>query len=375
MSLPGGRGNRKSPRNIDRWALQRAARAALSVGLPPGEKSFGIDYCHRTWIHGVRDVQVRRNRVDGSFSYGGVVRCGSPWSCPVCSSFISRRRAKELVRAIEGWAAGGGRVYLLTITIRHGVGDNLGDLLTRFRGACRVMKNRVGWRRFKTRIGLAGSVYSLEVTHGCRHGWHPHEHVVLFCRADGEEPDEGVLLGLWTSAAQAVGLDCNHHGIRIHDGRKAGLYASKFGDGAVRTEGGWSLGYELTRSHSKHGKRGNRTPWDLLRLVAATGDPSASMLFRSFALAFRGRRQMVWDRGLRSLLNLGAEKSDLADAHGDPGDVDVIYSLSTREWSWVVMNDFQGEVLRVARASGAVGIRHFLRPARDRDSPSHEEAA
>ena len=66
--------------------------------------------------------------------YRGLLRCGSVWECPVCALQIRAERADELKRAVECW--GHGNVAMLSLTVRHGLGDDLlaAVLLTVFNG-------------------------------------------------------------------------------------------------------------------------------------------------------------------------------------------------------------------------------------------------
>jgi hypothetical protein len=41
----------------------------------------------------------------------------------------------------------------------------------------------------------------------------------------------------------------------------------------------------------------SRTPWDLARDFQETGDCRSAELFREFARAFKGKKQLVWSRG------------------------------------------------------------------------------
>ena len=60
---------------------------------------------------------------------------------------------------------------------------------------------------------------------------------------------------------------------------------------------------EVTKGHIKKGKEGSATPWDLLR-QSEEGCEQSGRLFQVFAEAFKGKRQLSWSKGLKSLLQV-----------------------------------------------------------------------
>ena len=75
----------------------------------------------------------------------------------------------------------------------------------------------------------------------------------------------------------------------------------------------WGVEHEMTKGHTKQGKEGGLTPFDLLRKSEYLDEPvhgrKPSEWFREFAIAFKGARQLVWSRGLKDLFGL-RDKSD-----------------------------------------------------------------
>ena len=47
----------------------------------------------------------------------------------------------------------------------------------------------------------------------------------------------------------------------------------------------------------KTGRDGRYTPWDLLRVVGATGESWARDRFPEYAAAFKGKHQLEWSKG------------------------------------------------------------------------------
>lgn len=75
-------------------------------------------------------VAIRRREVNGQSiaSYQGLMTCGSVWLCPRCSAVIAHTRAAEIAAAVRECHRQGGKVYLLTLTMRHTSKDRLAQL-------------------------------------------------------------------------------------------------------------------------------------------------------------------------------------------------------------------------------------------------------
>jgi hypothetical protein len=267
--------------------------------------------------------------------------------CPVCAAKISERRRVELGQALEGWKAQGGYTYLLTLTVPHyqgcrafGLLDTTLDLVKRFWS---------GRGRASSQIpGYVGQVRALEVTHG-ENGWHPHVHVLLFTTS---ELGRGVMQSLydrWAGLVVRSGLGTpNQHALTLQDGSEAAKYVGK-----------WGLSEELTKAHIKQARKAGRTPFALLADYLE-GDERAGELFREFALAFKGRRQLVWSRGLRELLGLVKEQSDEEIAATIEAKDYLVVSLGVEEWKFICKHELKGEVLEVARMGEAKEVRRLL---------------
>ena len=58
------------------------------------------------------------------------------------------------------------RVLLLTLTVRHGLGDDVRDVLARMRAAWRRYTGDRQAKAVRAAAGLVGTIRALEVTHG-----------------------------------------------------------------------------------------------------------------------------------------------------------------------------------------------------------------
>lgn len=287
--------------------LQRTAQSLL---FKKGEdKQHRTCWCCRTVQGGA--VYVKR-RTDGTGArLAGVSTCGSVWSCPVCAAKITEARRAELMEGMARAKALGLRPFLMTLTTPHGRGQALAELLPDFQKALTSFKNSKTFKTISAQLKRAGSIRSLEVTWGEENGWHPHTHDLVYVQGDlaalidyrlrADDP-ESTLRYAWFHALRKAKLctdsqrlDVLEHGIDIRNGDYAAEYVAKYGREAQSE--GWGLSGELTKSHSKLGKRGQRfTPFQLLQW-AKTGDKQAAQLFREFSDVFQGKRMLSYSPG------------------------------------------------------------------------------
>jgi hypothetical protein len=273
--------------------------------------------------------------------YAGLQVCASVWACPVCAAKISERRRAELVSALAVARSTGMQVYLLTLTVPHGLGDDLKALLEQIHKAySKTTQGRAG-QNIRKLLGLRGTVRALETTYGLN-GFHPHLHVLLFLDA-GLSPAavQNAFAPLWQKACERSGLPrpSDEHGCRVDDGTYAAAYASK-----------WGLESELTKSHTKKGRNGSRTPWDFLRAVLHKSDgwQQSAILFRTYAEAFKGKRQLYWSNGLRDLLAMGEQATDEELAAVQEDSALMLADLTDEQWRAILRTRSESIVLDMA---------------------------
>lgn len=307
------------------------------------------------------EIEVMYSPARRSARLAGVMVCASLWICPVCAARISEVRRSELARAISWWRGQGGRVLMATFTIPHCKRDRLETLLDALLAAYRSMIGSRATKALMASCGLVGSIRATEITWGAINGWHPHFHVLLFVAsgtslsylADG-------LANLWTGAAARQGLITNEHACRLQETTDAvDKYVSKFGRP-------WAAEDEMTKAHSKRGRKFNMTPFDLLRRIYETGVSWPAELFREYAAAFYRHRQLTWSRGLKAAAGV-VELTDQAIVDG--ADVELWLSLgglTHREFFAVRRYRQVGQLLEVASTGGAAAVRAFVRSLVDR---------
>lgn len=310
---------------VFRYALQSVARSLL----------FGsrTSKCHRIKARKDSSIACLWSEPANRASYANLQTCGSVWACPVCASKIGEQRRIELKSIIEAHKAAGGGVALVTRTVPHSQFDTLSDLLQRVTKAQGKYTAGKGYKTFKERWGVVGSVRALETTTG-GNGWHPHYHEILFFRDSLDQgetiPLKHELFSKWESACLRSGISAPswEHGLDCQDASYASSYVSK-----------WGADSELTKAHTKRGRNGSYTPFDLLRLALLSSDPAvaqaAGSLFKEYAAEFRGKRQLVYSNGLKKLYDL-TEFSDEEIAEKVDPESQLLGAFTDEQWKQVL---------------------------------------
>ncbi len=328
----------------ERFALQSVARSILWGSRTA--KCLRLLQAHR------KDVEVWKSKLRESAVFGGLQTCGSVWSCPVCAAKISERRRGELLHAIQAHRADGGDVLLLTLTNPHKLGDSLAEAVERQAKAMSRFNSTRAAARLWGAIGCVGTVRAWEVTHGAN-GWHPHFHLLLFVRSglDLAQLRERCY-ALWANACRLAGLPVPEFavpyrlrngsfgvffGVDVQDGKQAAMYASK-----------WGLESEMTKGHTKKSRAAKgRTPFDLLRAKLMDEDREAAVLFAEFSRVFKGRRQLVWSKGLKAHFAVEDLTDEELAAHQDDTAM-LLGRISLDQWRAILRLDLRADVLELA---------------------------
>ena len=122
------------------------------------------------------------------------------------------------------------------------------------------------------------------------------------------------------------------HGVKIDvctSASEAGLYIAK-------TQDGKSPGNELARGDLKSGKAGHRTPFEILGMIADTGDLEDLPLWHEYEKATKGHQAITWSKGLRKLLlGLEPERSDEELAAEEVGG-ELALEITKEAWRCIV---------------------------------------
>lgn len=336
---------------VQRFTLQAAARELL-----PRER---VASCMWRPIPARESIEVYHAPRTSSAHFGGLQVCGSVWCCPVCAVKVSERRRVELHGGIETWlcAACGHRLVLATFTLQHRPSDALGVVLGRLKVARRDLTSGRAAKAFNGRYGVAGSIRTLEVTHGAN-GWHPHLHVLLFLERDvAVESLRDELGERWPQCVAAAGGYAGKAGCDVrHSDRDIAEYVSKWGK-----QPRWTTAHEMTKAVTKKGHESGRTPTELL-MNYVDQDAAAGRLWMQYACTMKGERQLWWSHGLRKRLGLVVvEQSDEELAVAQDEDAQLLGVLSLYQWRVVRANDARAEVLQAARSGDWMAVHEVLK--------------
>ena len=239
----------------------------------------------------------------------GVHRCGSPWSCPMCSPVVAEAKAADITEGVRAHLAVGGGVEFVTLTGAHRLGDRLAPL---FGLCCRALGRLLTgrpWERLAEAFGYVGSIRVVEVTCRGPNGWHPHTHALMLfdqpLAAQQRRALRSHLFGRWQATLTRAGFGALHpvHGVDVElvgSVEDLGKYLTKSGSFA-------NIGHEMARGDLK---RWQGSPWSLLMDWALCGDLEARSLWSEYEAATFGRKFVQWSKGLRGRLGLDVEKTD-----------------------------------------------------------------
>lgn len=340
---------RRKGRRRHKNALLDAAAAMLSCER--------VAHCQRTPAGSAVAVVLKGKAA----AFFGLQQCGSVWFCPICSPRISAERRDELNRLLK-WARRQGLIpILMTLTARHTRDDALAALTERVKGAKKGLHQSRIWRS----LPIAGHVTATELPCG-RNGWHLHFHVLVLLVA----PSEAVALAMmepcrhaWLSALSHHGLECNAHGFDLRGAAEAGDYVAKWGAAEELALSGEKLA-DVTEADK------GRTPWQLLAISAGLIEDSifskgqARAKWLEYAHVFKGRRQLVWSRGLKAKAGItertdediaaAAEEAALHEPSQEIG------RLNRDEWRTLVRKGLRVPLLEAVEADGVLGFSRIL---------------
>lgn len=322
--------------------------------------------------HVVSDkVTILKSKEFGKCHYSGLMTCGSVWTCPVCAAKISEKRKIELKSAVDEHTLSGGSVLLVTFTHSHKREESLQSLLDRQSKATQWFYRHRTYKELKQRYMKRGRVRALEVNYGHANGWHPHMHELWFLDVNLHDYSiiRSEIFNLWLKACSRfdLGLPSEKHGVDVRGGEDAANYVSKFG-----TEDAWGIESELTKANIKKGRNGSRSPFQLLDDYEE-GDKQSAALFVEYVKAFKGKRQLIWSRGLKAQFELDdLTDKEVADLKDDKAE--IVISISYPDWELIRRprrvrssisslpgNDSRLLVLQLAENGGSAAVNMFLK--------------
>ena len=269
---------------------------------------------------------------------GGVRRCSSPWSCPVCAPAVAARRSTQIEDAVNAWRAKGGEVALVTATVRHWRGDSLKSTLDRLYAA---WGSTFAGRAGQALRGEGGGVCRvIEVTYGAKTGWHPHIHAVVF-GFDGlaARLDQGRYR--WSDAVARQGgyaTVANGWDVVSIGGNDSGAILGKY------------LGMEVSPVKAKDTRAPGRvTPFELAH-AGFHGDDRAAGLWDEYDASTVRRRRIGWTPGFLAALEVEDVTDQEASAVAPEDVVKAIVHIPSDEWNRAVLEGETGVLLDFAQA-------------------------
>ena len=327
---------------VERYRLLGLSKRILSGVVRPGHNIMG---CQRVPVVSTvgltqwqdQDPAIKDSHKSG-FHFSGVATCKSVWVCPVCSHSLSGARASEVRQGIHKVMQDGGEVYMLTLTFQHSRFDNLSELLYRCKDALGKM-----WRQCSIRDFMAGNfigrITGQEFTYSDSAGWHPHQHILLLGhKKNGFECSflQSFFSGYWLNALVNSGLS------GISDIACDVQPASEVHNYLTKMSGEVALG----NTGIKSGRAGHFSPFQLLAECRKRED--YKRLWREFYSVTRGKRALVWSRGLKALLGV-SERSDeqILDSSEAAGYIPVL-GVDSQDWRNKLSDDDLGFIRRAS---------------------------
>lgn len=302
------------PKDANRKYKEREfARKLLSENNVKNRKGEGVHrtrHCGAVRAYQAETVTLRisANPEQGAAALGGVQTCGSVWSCPVCAPKIAAQRGKEISRAIDLMIEDGHIPIMLTNTAWHNVEMPLAQTKNKFKQAHRYFVQSRRWRELKAMFEVEHSIKAVEVTWGAVNGWHPHQHAIIFAKAEAILNASSEALETWISDVQDLWMKAlKRYGLTgVKDialdvkisGDVKKDYLAKLG---LDDEDTANLDYELSGGMNK--EQGGRKIWSLL-WSAWQGQEEFERLYIEYVEAMSGDNWITWSHGLKQLCKI-----------------------------------------------------------------------
>lgn len=353
---------------------QLKERAGQILYTPDSKKQdFRVCNCGKLRIDKELPVDVRYDADKNRASFGNLQYCGSVWTCPDCSKKVSLAKKELVAQAVTSANAKGLHVAMLTLTIPHYLGDNLKELLSKMKKSKNYLfTNRNSREWFADQFPIVGEITATEVKYSDRNGFHPHLHILLFLDREYQKEDiqriEGEIYDFWAEKCvkRGLGKPSRKHGVDLKM-EKTGeqTFASYIAK--------WGLASELTQSHMKIGKRNMQslTMWEVLELskMEVSTKDKYSHIFRTYAKAFKGARQIRPSNGLMEFLGLKDIEEDEDLANQKEEELSQVYDailLTEQDWWTLCYHKKRVEFLELVESDFLRdGIQSELKSARD----------
>lgn len=268
-----------------------------------------INYCKCGIIPVSAFVSVFRHSEFRRASFNGVVTCANPFLCPVCAPRIMGRRSSEIKQAVHQWLSESeeNTCYLLTLTFRHSINDSLRSMFSNMKMALKSFWSDRSIKAMFSDAGRIGRVTAFEITFSSVSGWHPHEHILIFCKKFNF--DHSVLNERWKNALKRSKLSgLSGIALDLIEARSCDKYLQK-------------ISAEMALSNCKQGRgSGSFSPFQLLAAYA-DGQSWAGDRFKELFKVYSQSHlhPLQWSRGLKSRFGIvDVSDSDIVENRVDP---------------------------------------------------------
>jgi len=228
--------------------------------------------------------------------------CHSAWACPVCSPKIASARNKALAPQVRNLLDAGYTAHLVTLTLRHARGDDLGFLLDVIREAWKNVASGGAWNKWRKPGSLTAEyLRGIDLTWSFGNGWHPHLHIALYLPPD-HSGDVEWFVQRWLSCLRALGFDAQRAAQDISTIEKPTILQEIEAAETITAYAGMTakmptaeaIGMAMKRSRTE----GSFSPFEILAKANA-GDKFFAVLWRQYVAATKGKRQVTTSRGLK----------------------------------------------------------------------------
>lgn len=335
---------------VKKWHLQDIART-----LVPQNHATRKCMCWR--IPG-QSVEIHVDQANETAHYRNVMTCKNVWVCPVCSSRITERRAKELQTMLDGTNY---QTVMTTFTMSHSRGDKLRFLLEDQQAAISAFKSGRWWQDLCKQWGIVGTIKALETTWGPAAGWHPHIHELWIIDLNKPLTEaqsrhlQKLLVSRWQRMLLKVArVASDEHGVHVSE-NALDQYIAKFGKQPKGEKSKWTLARELSKAASKRTTdKEHLTPFQILE--RAPDDKQMAAIFQEYVEAMKGKQQLRWSTGLRDLLGLEDEAEEMETYP----DAEKLLTIPDAHWQSVCNQNKRGELLKISGTGNLSRTRLFI---------------
>ncbi len=306
--------------------------------------NFRVAGCLRTVIAPDDNIKVYKSKEHGKCHYGGLMICGSVWTCPICASKITEKKSQIITATLQAHMDQKdfkGDAMLITLTFPHSRDDKLSDILTKFKAAEAGFSKTRAVMELKKELGFIEPIKSLEITYGHKNGFHPHSHQIWFTNNKMDHSRIKARLFIhWKNYCVKRGLESPslEYGIDVRGGMKAGDYVSKMG---------WNLGSEVAKGHTKKSKGDRFAPFDLLQEYLNNETTWSKEKFREYAKATYSLHYISRFPKLQKLYDI-VDKTDQELSEEKTDNADFVGMLDFKQWKKVLSYDYRALVLQLS---------------------------